>query len=78
MRILVIEDEKKVATFIKHGLEEERYIVEVAEDGESGLQIATNNVFDAILLDIMMPKKDGFTLAKEASLLSIALRVRAM
>ncbi|MBE2188586.1 MAG: response regulator transcription factor [Desulfobulbaceae bacterium] len=65
MRILVVEDEKKVANFIKHGLEEERYIVELAQDGITGLDIAMNNHFDAILLDVMLPGKDGFTLLRE-------------
>lgn len=65
MRILVIEDEKKVASFIKHGLEEERYIVETSFDGASGLEMALENQFDAILLDLMLPKKDGFTVLRE-------------
>lgn len=65
MRILVIEDERKVASFIKNGLEEERYIVETAPDGEAGLDIALNNHFDAIVLDVMLPKKDGFSVLKE-------------
>ncbi len=65
MRILVVEDERKVASFIKHGLEEERYIVEVASDGVSGFEMAMNNHFDAILLDVMLPGKDGFTLLKD-------------
>jgi len=65
MRILVVEDERKVASFIKHGLEEERYIVEVANDGVTGLEMAMNNHFDAILLDVMLPGKDGFTILKE-------------
>lgn len=65
MRILVIEDEKKVANFIKHGLEEERYIVEIAYDGPTGLEFAMNNQFDGILLDVMLPGKDGFQVLKE-------------
>jgi DNA-binding response OmpR family regulator len=65
MRILVVEDERKVASFIKHGLEEERYIVETAADGVSGLEIAMNNPFDAIVLDVMLPGMDGFTILKE-------------
>lgn len=65
MRILVIEDERKVANFIKHGLEEERYIVDTAYDGNTGLNMAINNQFDAILLDVMLPGKDGFVVLKE-------------
>jgi DNA-binding response OmpR family regulator len=64
MRILVIEDERKVASFIKRGLEEERYIVETAADGEAGLNLALNNVFDAIVLDVMLPKLDGYTVLR--------------
>jgi len=60
MRILVVEDERKVASFIKRGLEEEKYIVETAADGEEGLQLATAATFDAIVLDVMLPKLDGF------------------
>jgi heavy metal response regulator len=62
MRILVIEDEKKVADFISNGLAEEGYAVDVAHDGDQGYFIATTNEYDAILLDIMLPKMDGFTL----------------
>ena len=65
MRILVIEDEKKVSNFIKQGLEEERYIVEVVNDGVAGSEMAMNNQFDAILLDVMLPGKDGFTVLSE-------------
>jgi DNA-binding response OmpR family regulator len=60
MKILVIEDEKKMATFIKKGLEEERYIVETAFDGQTGLEMALHNQFDAIVLDVMLPRRDGF------------------
>jgi len=63
--ILVIEDEKKVAAFIKKGLEEERYIVEVAFDGEKGTELAVAQSYELIVLDILMPKKDGLTLLKE-------------
>ncbi|MEJ5286953.1 MAG: Two-component transcriptional response regulator, LuxR family [Candidatus Kapaibacterium sp.] len=65
MRILVVEDEKKLANFIKHGLEEEKYIVEVANDGKKGLELAMNNHYDAILLDVMLPGIDGFTIVRE-------------
>lgn len=65
MRILVVEDEKKVLSFIKRGLEEEKYVVETAMDGEDGLKLALENSFDLIVLDWMLPKKDGLTLVKE-------------
>ena len=59
MRILVVEDEKKVASFIKKGLEEEGYAVDVAADGEEGLAMALTRVHDLIILDIRLPKMDG-------------------
>jgi heavy metal response regulator len=65
MRILVVEDEKKVSSFIKRGLEEEKYEVETAFDGEDGLKLATEKQFDLIILDWMLPKKDGLTMVKE-------------
>ncbi len=64
-RILVVEDEKKVASFIKRGLEEEEFTVEVAHDGEEGLYMAETNPYDLILMDIMLPKKDGLAVVKE-------------
>jgi len=65
MRLLVVEDENKVLSFLKQGLEEERYIVDTASDGVAGLEMAMNNYFDAIILDVMLPGKDGFTVLKE-------------
>ena len=65
MKILVVEDEKKVAAFIKKGLEEDSYRVELAADGEKGKEVALQHSFDLIILDILMPKKDGLTLLKE-------------
>ena len=59
MRILVVEDEKKVAGFIKKGLEEETYAVDVAYDGEDGLHLGVEGQYDLIILDIMLPKIDG-------------------
>jgi two-component system OmpR family response regulator len=59
MRILVVEDEKKVASFLKKGLEEEHYAVDTAFDGEEGLALAHINEYDLIILDIMLPKQDG-------------------
>lgn len=65
MRILVVEDEKKVASFIKRGLEEEQYEVHTAADGEEGLKAALDKAFDLIVLDWMLPKKDGLSVLKE-------------
>jgi len=65
MRVLVVEDEKKVSSFIKKGLEEEGYAVDVASDGETGLQMALDRVHDLIILDIQLPKRDGLSLLHE-------------
>ncbi|MBN1958532.1 MAG: response regulator transcription factor [Desulfuromonadales bacterium] len=65
MRILVVEDEKKVSTFIQRGLGEEGFSVDVAFDGEEGVDKAENQTFDLILMDIMLPKKDGLAAIKE-------------
>ncbi|MDQ3197705.1 MAG: heavy metal response regulator transcription factor [Verrucomicrobiota bacterium] len=65
MRILLIEDEKKTAAFIAKGLEEADYVVEVAHDGESGLQQALAAKFDLLLVDVMLPRKDGWTVVEE-------------
>ena len=65
MRILVIEDEKKIADFIKRGLKEEGYAVDMADDGENGFFLATTNDYDLILLDLMLPKLDGITICKK-------------
>ncbi len=65
MRLLVIEDEKKVARFIKKGLEEEGYAVDLAFDGEEGLAMAFDLVHDLIILDIALPKIDGLQVLKK-------------
>ncbi len=65
MRILVVEDEKKVASFIKRGLEEEHFSVDMAYDGEEGLHMAETNPYDLILMDLMLPKMDGLSVIKE-------------
>lgn len=65
MRILVVEDEKKVAGFIKRGLEEEEFLVDVAHDGEEGVRMAMDVDYDLILMDVMLPKMDGLSAIKE-------------
>ncbi len=64
MRILVIEDEVKIAQFIKRGLKEEGYAVDVSGDGEEGHFLLSSNEYDAIILDLMLPKIDGLTLCR--------------
>ncbi len=65
MKILVVEDEKKVAGFIKRGLEEEKFEVEVAYDGEDGFQKAAEGSYSLVVLDVMLPKKDGLSIVKD-------------
>lgn len=65
MRLLVIEDEIKVARFIERGLREEGFAVETAGDGESGLVKAQSGDFDLIILDVMLPVRDGFSVLRE-------------
>ena len=65
MRILVVEDEHKLASVLKRGLEEHGYAVDVAYDGEDGLTLATMTPYDLIVLDIMLPKLDGLSLCNQ-------------
>jgi heavy metal response regulator len=65
MRLLLVEDEKKVSSFIKKGLEEEGYAVDLASDGETGLMMGLDGVHDLIILDINLPKKDGLSVLRE-------------
>jgi two-component system copper resistance phosphate regulon response regulator CusR len=65
MRILVVEDERKVASFIRQGLQEEGYAVEVAADGAAALDLILEGTpYDLIVLDVMLPKRDGFTVLR--------------
>jgi len=65
MHILVVEDEKKVASFIQRGLEAAHYSVDVAHDGEAGLHRLLEGEYDLVILDVMLPKLDGLSLMKE-------------
>ncbi|MFA5803118.1 MAG: response regulator transcription factor [Melioribacteraceae bacterium] len=65
MRILVVEDEKKVASFIKKGLEEELYQVDLAGNGKDGFEMTLNNEYDLIISDVMMPVMNGIQFVKE-------------
>ena len=65
MKILVVEDDRKVAGFIEQGLREEGYAVDVAPDGEQATMLAHVYEYDMIVLDVMLPKKTGLQVATE-------------
>ena len=65
MRILLIEDSKNLSEALKEVLEREKYTVDTTFDGESGLEAALSGIYDIIILDVMMPKKNGFEVIKE-------------
>ena len=64
MRVLVVEDEVKMAGLLKRALEEEGYAVDVAGRGEDALWLGTENPYDAIILDVMIPAPDGFEVCR--------------
>ena len=64
MRVLIVEDERKMAELLKKGLEEENHSASLAHDGPAGLEMAELYEFDAVVLDIMLPGMDGFEVAR--------------
>jgi two-component system copper resistance phosphate regulon response regulator CusR len=65
MKILVIEDEKKTAAYLLRGLTETGFVVDLASDGENGLHLASTGNYDLLILDIMLPLKDGWSVISE-------------
>ncbi len=65
MKVLIVDDEERIRRLLKMYLERENYVIEEAEDGEEALEKALNNHYDLILLDLMMPGKDGIEVCKE-------------
>jgi len=65
MRILVVEDEHKIAAAIKKGLEQEKYAVDLAYTGSEGFDLATTEAYDCILLDVLIPEMDGVTVCRK-------------
>jgi CheY-like chemotaxis protein len=65
MHILVVEDERKVASFIKRGLEATHYSVDVEHDGEAGLNRLLEGEYDLVILDVMLPRLDGLSVMKK-------------
>jgi two-component system, OmpR family, response regulator len=68
MKILVVEDDHRIANSIKKGLEQERYIVDVSYDGEDGYDLASSESYDLLILDLMLPKMDGLQICKKIRL----------
>ena len=64
MRILVVEDQPQIAGFIRSGLEENGFVVETCRTGEAGIEMATTESFDAMILDIMLPGRDGLSIPR--------------
>jgi DNA-binding response OmpR family regulator len=65
MRVLFVEDDKKIISFVRRGLKEQGFVVDVCEDGDEGFALATGQAYDVILLDIMLPGRDGLTILRQ-------------
>lgn len=65
MRLLVIEDDRKIAAFIAKGFKQSGFKVDIASDGEKGMDLAIAETYDAAILDVMLPKRDGFEIVEE-------------
>jgi DNA-binding response OmpR family regulator len=64
MRVLVVEDQERIASFIEKGLKEQGFVVDMTRDGDDGYALATTEPYDAIVLDIMLPGRDGLSILK--------------
>ena len=64
MRLLVVEDEPKLAQYIHRGLSEESFTVDIARDGEEALERAARTTYDLVILDLMLPRMDGFAVCR--------------
>jgi two-component system copper resistance phosphate regulon response regulator CusR len=65
MKILIVEDSPKTATFLSHGLVESGFVVDVVGDGETGIHLGSSGQYDALIIDVMVPGKDGFDVLAE-------------
>jgi two-component system, OmpR family, response regulator len=75
VRVLVIEDEKKIASFVRKGLEAQGFVVDVSHHGDEGYTLATTRPYDALVLDIMLPGKDGLSILRNLRARKMALPV---
>ena len=72
MRILLVEDDARVLSFVRRGLREEQFAVDTAEDGEKALFLAQTHEYDLIILDVLLPKKDGMEVLRKLRVEKIA------
>ena len=75
MKVLIVEDEHKIANLIKQGLEQERFIVDVTYDGASGFDLASSEPYDVIILDRLLPGTDGLEICKKLRTLGIHIPI---
>jgi DNA-binding response OmpR family regulator len=64
MKVLLVEDDRKIASFVKKGLQEQGLVVELCSDGDDGYELATSQAYDAIVLDVMLPGRDGLSILR--------------
>ena len=65
MRILIVEDDFMIAELLRRGLGDQHYVVDIASDGDEGLDLALSNDYDLMILDVMLPRRDGVSVCKE-------------
>jgi two-component system OmpR family response regulator len=75
VKVLIIEDEKKIASFVRKGLEAQGFVVEVSPHGDEGYALAVSRPYDALVLDIMLPGRDGLSILRNLRERKIALPV---
>ena len=78
MKILVVEDEQKTGDFLKQGLTEAGFIVDLARDGIDGLHLATTETYDLAVLDVMLPSLDGWEILRRIRIQGMPSRTRSM
>jgi len=64
MKILIVEDDRKILSFLKKGLKEQGFVVDACENGDDGYDLATGQIYDVIILDIMLPGRDGLSILR--------------
>src|SRR5450631_2042258 len=75
MKVLIVEDEPKTVAYLKRGLEENGFVADVTDDGDDGAHLAQTGRYDLIILDVMLPRRDGWTIIRELRQRAIATPV---